>query len=231
MTVNCTYNFSSIPWTGGLPENRTNGIQTYTTTNQSNSPEKDTIELNNTTTQSNNSATQLEKNKGFVNFVKHLFTGKDYYTTSTGVKISTDKNTGTVVELADGTAYVEGAQNAKIKGNRKDNNIYVASSTVEEIKGKGGNDTITIVDSDVNKVNGNTGSDSITASNSFVKDINGGTGADNIYGSESIIYNINGSFGKDTVQTENGTTGNVKSSAIDNVTIKDSPIYEGPEQA
>ena len=114
MNVTSSYNFSNIPWTGGLNRttNATNTTQQNETTSTdiSNTLEEDTLTLNNSNQSEN---TKLEKNKGLLNKIKHLFTGKDYYKTSTGIKISTDKNTGSVIEMADGTAYVEGAQNAK----------------------------------------------------------------------------------------------------------------------
>lgn len=178
---------------------------------------------------STKSEVKLEKNKGFLNKVKHLFTGKDYYKTSTGVKVSTDKNTGAVYEASDGSVYIDGVQNAKIKGTRNNDDIYINSSSVEYIKGKSGDDSIIIENSTVNKVNGNGGQDSIAIMNSYANNVNGGTGADDIYTHNSNVKKINGSWGKDNIETNGGHVETVKSTIRDNVEIHNNPLNPNPD--
>ncbi len=172
--------------------------------------------------------TKVEKNKGFINKVKHLFTGKDYYKTSTGVKVKTDKNTGRVYEAADGTVYIEGAQNAEIKGTKKDDNIVVSESSIDTVKAKRGNDNIEVRNSTVKTVKGNGGKDTIIINNSYADNVNGGCAADNIYTVNSNVSLINGSWGKDTIETSGGYTEEVKSTSRDTVEIKNNPLNRNP---
>ncbi len=183
----------------------------------------------------NSSGTQqegekLEPNKGFFNKLKHLFTGKDYYKTSSGVNIAVDHNTGSVVETADGGVIIDGAKNAKIKGSKNDDNIVITNSSVKYVKGKGGNDSIYIENSDVKKVKGGRGDDTITINNSYVKKILGNSGQDEIRAKDSNIKKINGGFGKDIIITDGGFVKKVKDSSRDDIEIHDNPLNENPDE-
>lgn len=181
------------------------------------------------TTKEENGTQKLEKNKGFLNKIKHFFTGKDYYKTSSGVKITTDKNTGSVYEAADGSVYADGLQNAKIKGTKNDDCIVVSGSSVKSVNGKKGDDTIYFENSNVEKIKGGNGQDYIEVYNSYVKDINGGRKDDTISTINSRVGKLNGQWGKDVVTTQGGFVEKIKSTFRDTVEIHNNPLNQNPD--
>ena len=185
--------------------------------------DKDTVQLGQV------KSTTIQKNKGLINKIKHFFTGKDYYKTSTGVKVSTAKNTGEIREMSDGTTIVDGAKDVKVKGTKKADDIYVNRSTVLSVKGKAGSDFIIVENSVVKDVNGGRGKDGIFIENSVAGNVNGGTGDDHIEGINSNTLKINGSWGKDFIATDGGNTEKVKSTSRDDVKIQNNPLNANPD--
>ncbi len=172
----------------------------------------------------------LSANATFGSKILSLFTGKDYYKTESGVKISTKRGVGYVAVDDTGKVYANGLDKAKIKGTKNNDNIHVINSTVDEIKGRRGDDKITIENSNLNNIYGNQGRDLIHVVNSNVKGINGGMGNDVILAQDSNIEHVHGNSGKDTVLTSGGLTHKVKQGVIfrDNIWVSNNPINPNP---
>ncbi len=187
--------------------------------------EEDTVELSNSPYTKEN---KLKKNKGLINKIKHLFTGKDYYKTPDGVKITSDNDRGSVYVTPSGEIYVRGVENATIKGSRKANTIIVSESAVSEITGKGGKDTIVLNSTIANSINSGKGADSVIVYNSCVDKIEGGSGKDTILTEDSNITLIDGNSGKDTVVTNGGHVDKVITKINDNVEVNNNPLNENP---
>lgn len=174
----------------------------------------------------------LNANASIGSKVLSLFTGKDYYKTETGVKISCDRSMGYVQVDEEGKVYASGLQNAKIKGTNNDDDIHVVNSTVNNLSAKKGDDKITIENSDLDKIYGNQGRDLIHVVNSNVKNIDGGKGDDTVLAQDSHIEYVHGRSGKDTILTSGGTTDKVQQGVFfkDNIWISNNPINPEPSK-
>ena len=173
----------------------------------------------------------VQANRGIFNKLRSAITGRDYYKTSTGVKIVTDKNHGRIYEDANGAVIAEGLQNANIKGTRKADDITVSSSTVTKLDSKKGDDVIKIDNSNLDEIYGGRGRDLIHINNSVVNYVHGGCGNDTIVASTSKIGKIDGEHGKDKIETSGGTVDEVEKGSFlrrDNISICNDPINPGP---
>lgn len=174
----------------------------------------------------------LTANASFGSKVMSFFTGKDYYKTESGVKISCQRGMGYVQVDEQGKVYAAGLENATIKGTKNDDNIHVVNSNVNTIYGKKGDDNITIENSNLNNIYGNQGRDLVHVVNSNVKGISGGMGDDTVLAQDSHIKHIHGNSGKDTTLTSGGYTEKVEQGVIfrDNIWVANNPINPNPSE-
>lgn len=164
--------------------------------------------------------------------IASVFTGKDYYNFGIGkTKVVTDKHHGSVSVDENGSIVIDGAQNAKIKGGWKADDITVKNSTVEVLKGGMGSDKITVENSDLNQIYGNMGRDLVHINNSYVDKVDLGMGKDELTAKDSKIEEIKCGWGKDSVETDGGYTGTVDDGAWwrrEKVVLRNDPINPTP---
>jgi hypothetical protein len=173
----------------------------------------------------------VQANSGIFNKLRGAITGRDYYKTSTGVKIVTDKNHGKIYEDANGVVIAEGLQNADIKGTRNADDITVSSSTVAKLDSKKGDDVIKIDNSNLDEIYGGRGRDLIHINNSVVNYVHGGCGNDTIIANTSKIRKIDGEHGNDKIETSGGCVDEVEEGSFlrrDNISICNNPINPEP---
>ncbi len=147
--------------------------------------------------------TEVEANKGLWNWIKHVVTGNNYYTTDTGVTVKTGSNEGSVFVDENGYVYVDGMKDVSIFGSNHEDAIFVSNSQVNKIEGKNGNDYIEVSDCEnVDSIFGGKGDDCIVSWNSNVKKMEGNRGNDNLIVSGGSVQKMDGGRGDDYFYTQ-----------------------------
>ena len=171
----------------------------------------------------------LQPTTGFFTNIKSKITGKDYYTTSTGTKISMAAGEGKVEETDDGVIKIYDAKKVSVYGTSADDKLYVKNSHVKYINQGSGNNVTALDNCTYNQYNRFWGTGSvITTGCSFFKpnkgsdvikikgDFNGGIlaqqGSGKAYGDDKKAH-------KDTIMINGDNNGFINIDTHDKVAI------------
>lgn len=147
--------------------------------------------------------TEVKANQGLWNWLRHAFTGKDYYNAN-GVEVQSNGGSGSVFVDDNGQVYVDGMEDVSVFGSKHDDKILISNSRVKNVDGKNGNDYIEVFNCDVDTMKGGNGNDALVSWNSNVRKMEGQKGKDDLIVSGGHVGVMDGGRGDDYLYTQRG---------------------------